>query len=417
MQFKLYNFHNFLGNFATTLVGAFIPLIIYKSTSSIRLAVLFLLGQGLCRIIANYLFKKLCATKPQLVLILRIIPLTIYNICLIYLDSFVIPCIVLIMISYGVSLSLKNNATNVLLNYMSKKKSESKLTRTRIVGALSAIVAAVAGGIFIDWNQTLLIIFSLSLYLISVVPLFVHYLFNKDKDGFNKDFISNMAIIHDKQPQLKEKRKSLVKKFLLNYFLFYGIFCVVDNFTSMYTLYLFIDVPTFTKAGYVNAMFQLANLIGVLLVNLISKKYDLKFANMLSGILCGVSVTLIPFVYNNLLVVLLFFIFGVSYAICSYFMMNSLMTKGKIVGCSNEALLCQQDGVIAGQMVNPIIIIIIAEIKPVFFVMFGTLLIYSIYTYIAEQKMRDELVDYLEDNEIETNTKYKTRKGYQVKKD
>ena len=51
MQLKLLNFHKFVGNFAPSLVGAFIPLIIYKATNSLRLAVLFLLGQSIIRII------------------------------------------------------------------------------------------------------------------------------------------------------------------------------------------------------------------------------------------------------------------------------------------------------------------------------------------------------------------------------
>lgn len=410
MQFKLYNFHKFVGNFATSLVGTFIPLMIYKSTGSVRLAVLFLFGQSLCRMLSNHIFKKLYNKYPQLTLILRVIPLLIYNISLIFLEDFIVVGLILVILSYGVNNSLKNNAQGVMLNYLSKKKSGSNLTWSRIIDALSAIVAVIAGGLFIDWNSTILIIFSVSLYLISVLPLFIYYLLNRKKTGFNKEFISNFAIVYDKEPELKEKRKSIVKDYLWQYFMFFFIFCIMDEFTNMYTLYLFIDVPTFAKAGYINAMFQIANLFGVLSINFMTKKFDLKSVNTICGILCGIPLSIIPFIYNNLSIYILFFIFGFTYAICSYFMMNSLLTKCKIIGCTNKALLYRQDGIIAGQMVTPLIVIVFGEIVPVFFVMTGALIVYAIYTHFAEEKMRRNLVDYLENNEITSDVEKKNRK-------
>ena len=124
MQFKLLNIHKFVGNFATTLVGTFIPLIIYNATGSLRLAVLFLFGQNLCRLLANHIFKKMYGRYPQLTLMLRVLPLLIYNISLIFLEDFLVLGIILVTISYGVNLSFKNNADGVLLNYTSKKKRE-----------------------------------------------------------------------------------------------------------------------------------------------------------------------------------------------------------------------------------------------------------------------------------------------------
>jgi len=403
MQFKLLNFHKFVANFATSLVGTFIPLMIYKTTGNIRLAVLFLFGQSLFRMIGNHLFKKSYSKKPQLMLILRVIPLLIYNISLIFLEDFMVVGIIIISISYGISVSIKNNANGVLLNYSSQKKSQKNLTFTRVVDALSAIVAAIAGGIFIDWNQTVLIIFSISLYLISVAPLFIYYLSNRKKKGFNKDFTSNAAILYDKEPELKEKRKGIVRYYLLQYFIFYSVFCVIDNFTNMYTLHLFISVPTFAKAGYLTAMFQVANLLGVLSINTITKKFDLKTANTICGIICAIPLGIIPFIQNNTVVYILFFIFGFTYAICSFFMMNSLMTKCKIVGCTNRTLLTRQDGIVTGQLVIPIIVMIFGTITPVFFVMVGALIVYAIYTFVVEDKLRERLVDYLQNNEIETS--------------
>ncbi|MBR4004039.1 MAG: hypothetical protein IKI95_08380 [Clostridia bacterium] len=401
MQFKLLNIHKFVGNFATTLVGTFIPLIIYNATGSLRLAVLFLFGQNLCRLLANHIFKKMYGRYPQLTLMLRVLPLLIYNISLIFLEDFLVLGIILVTISYGVNLSFKNNADGVLLNYTSKKKTGKNIVLTRVVESISAIVACVTGGLFIDWNQTALIIFSLSLYIVSVLPLFIYFFANKSKSGFNRDFTSNAAVEYDKDPALRQKRKSMVKTFILQYFLFYTIFCIIDPFTNMYTLHLFIDVPTFAKAGYLTAMFQVANLIGNLVVGLFAKKADLNTLNSIFGVVCALPLGIIPFIQNYAAVYALIFVFGFAYSICSFFMMDSLMVKSKFISATNKTLLARQDGIIVGQMITPVVVIIFNSVLPVFFLMVAALFVYSIYTNIVENKLRKKLVDYLENNEIE----------------
>ncbi len=401
MQFKLLNFHKLVGTFATTLVGTFIPLMIYKETNSIRLAALFIFGQALIRILSNHVFRKLYTRYPQSTLLLRLIPLLIYNISLIFLDQFLVIGIILITISYGVNLSLKNNSLNILLNYSSKKKSSKNLTSTRVIEYLSSTIACLSGGIFIDWNQNLLIIFSISLYIISVLPIFIYYLSHRSEIGFNKDFTSNAAIYQDQQPELKSKRIKLVKWTTLQYYLFYSLFFVINPFTNMYTLYLFIDVPTFAKAGYLNAVYNIALLIGVLTKELLAKKIEIRKLNVICAIICIAPIIAIPLIQNNLSVYLLMFVFGFTYAICSYFMMNSLLTKCKIIGCTNRALTASQDGLMTGQMLTPMIIILFGEILPVFFVMAVTLVTYAIYSYIQEEQLRKKLVNYLENNDIE----------------
>ena len=400
MQFKLLNFHKLIGNFATSLVGTFIPLIIYKVTGSLRWAVLFLLGQGLLRLISNHVFKKLVIKYPQVCIMIRAIPLLIYNIALIFLEDFIIAGIIIVTISYSISNSLKNNATGILLNYSTPKKTAKHITSTRIIEASSAIIACVSGGLFMDWNQTVLIIFSMALYLISALPLFIYFIKNRKEKVFNKDFTSNAAISYDKTPELKQKRKKIVRGFIFQFFMFYTLFCVVDMFTNMYTLHRFITMPTFAQAGYLTAMFQVANLLGVLFIGYFGKNIDLKMSNSIAAAFCGLPLIIIPLIQNYLTIYLLVFIFGFTYAICSNFMINSLMTKCKIINANNDALFARQDGIIVGQMIASVIVLIFNQVVPVFWAMLIFLLIYSIYTYIMEEKMRKKLVDYLEDNEI-----------------
>ena len=401
MQFKLLNFHKMVGGFATSLVGTFIPLMIYKATGSVRLAGLFIVGECLSRLIFNHLFRKFCNNYPQIALCIRIIPLIIYNMTLIFLDKFMLFGLIVCALTYGMSLSIKNNAQGVLLNYTSEKKTGKKIVATRIIEYSSAIIACVTGGLFIDWNQTALIILSVILYIVSVLPIFIYFIVNKTKKGFNKDFTSNVVIAFDKNPELKSKRKNIVKDFILHYFVYYFLFCVIDNFTSLYSLYLFTDVPTFTIAGYLTAVFYVANFLGVLSVEIISKKFDLKGVNAICAIICAVPIIIIPFLQSYVPIYLLIFIFGYSYSICSYFMMNSILTKCKYISANNRALLARQDGINVGKMITPLVIVLCGKILPVFFVMSVSLIGYAIYTLIMEEKMRKNLVDYIENNEIE----------------
>ena len=61
---------------------------------------------------------------------LRVIPLLIYNISLIFLEKFIIPGLIIIIISYGMNISIKHNATSILLNYASKNKTSKNIKKS-----------------------------------------------------------------------------------------------------------------------------------------------------------------------------------------------------------------------------------------------------------------------------------------------
>ena len=95
------------------------------------------------------------------------------------------------------------------------------------------------------------------------------------------------------------------------------------------------------------------------------------------------------------------FVFGATYTICSYFMIDSIMNKCKYISATNKMLISRQDGIMAGQMLSALVVVASGQILPVFFVMSAGLIIYAIYTFVIEEKLRRKLVDYLENNEIE----------------
>ena len=402
MQLKLLNFHKFLSNFAVSLVGTFIPLIIYKATGSLRLAIVYLFCQCLSRLICNHLFAKLYEKYPQVFLMLRAIPLLIYSVFLIFLEDYLVISLIFVIICYGMNLSIKNNVNEILFNYSSsQKKSGKNLVFTRILESISAVISTLAGGIFLDFDQTLLIIISMALYIVSVVPIFVYYIVNRHSKGFNKDFVSNAVIEFQKDTVMGEKAKKLSKNMIINYFMIYFLFCIVDNHTNFYTLYLFIDEPTYTQAGYINAAFQIAKLFSLLSVQWIGKKFDPNVSAGVAAIFVGICAVVIPLVQNYLGIYALFIVFGFAYEVSSYFMMQGILSKARIVGVANSTLLARQDGIMVGQMVSSLVVFIANSIMPAFVFMLFAMIAFAIYNIVAENKMRKDLVNFLQNNEIE----------------
>ena len=63
---------------------------------------------------------------------------------------------------------------------------------TRVFEQLGSIIAVVAGGLFLDYLETyVLIIVAMSIYIISTIPLLIFYIRSRKNKGFNKELVSN----------------------------------------------------------------------------------------------------------------------------------------------------------------------------------------------------------------------------------
>ena len=401
MQYKLLNYYKLLSIFATNLVGAFIPLIIYKASNNLILAITYLLCQSTVKLISNHIFKKQFQKYPQLFLMFRIIPLTLYNIFLILIDKYLIISVIMIPICYGINSSFKNVANNIIFNYSSNtKRPQRQLVVTRIAETMSYVISSIAGGLFLDFNQTVLIIISLSLYFISVLPIFIYFIIHRKEFTFNKDYVSNAVITFESNIEKQAVTKKLIRSFILNYFVMYTIFCVIDSFTNMYNINAFINNPTFTKAGYITSLFYLSKLVALLCVPLISKKLNIYIFTSILSVLTGVSIVVLPYIDNAIIVPILFSIYGFGYSTASYYMMNSIMTKTRILGINNESLVASQDGIVSGTILASLFVISVNSILPVFYFMLCAMIVFAIYFPWIEEKMRKQMVDYLNDNKV-----------------
>ena len=79
----------------------------------------------------------------------------------------------------------------------------------------------------------------------------------------------------------------------------------------------------------------------------------------------------------------------------------SLITRSRIIGVANGALLARQDGLMAGQMISSLFVMCVGSIMPVFYFMMIAMVVFAIYFPISEEIMRKKMVNFLQNNEIE----------------
>ena len=171
-QLKLLNFHKMIANFANNLVGAFVPLIIYQSTGSLIYTIIYLVAQNCLRLIFELLFKNLFGKYPQLFLLLRIIPIALYNVFIFVMDINLIVGVIGVAIFLSLDYAFNVLPKEIIFNYSSlSQKSDKSIGVTRLFEQIGVIVALVVGGFLLDINKTLVLIIALVIYAISVIPL------------------------------------------------------------------------------------------------------------------------------------------------------------------------------------------------------------------------------------------------------
>ncbi len=415
MQLKLLNFHKFLSNLANNLVGAFVPLIIFKATGQLYIAFVYLIVQQLIRFAISYLLRNQIRSKPQIFLMLRIVTLTLYNVFILVLDYNILLGVVGICFFLALDTSFRSNANELIYNYSSLNKNAQSLGITRVFEQLGVIISLLVGGFLLDINKTLVIIIALVLYAISVVPLLIFYFKTKKSTSSNKDAISNAFLAHEKDRTHTSFTKKLVMKILLIYGAVYFLFSMVDVYKTVFSLDLFLKGATYSIAGMLTAAFNVTYAVGSWLAGKINEKYDMQIVVQISCGLMGVGIILLPFATSDFLIYTIFGVLGLVNPFMSVFVLQRMLVKSRILGISNSALLIREN---ASVLTYAFIftVALIASVMPVvnftvvYFLM-GACLIASIFFIpFAEEKTRRYLVDFLQKNEINSGASSKKRK-------
>lgn len=412
-QLKFLNFHKMLSNFANNLVGAFVALIIFQATQELYLAVIYLVANNVIRLIFTLLLRKLYGKYPQLFLLIRIIPITLYNLFIFVLDYNLVLGVVGVCIFNALDYALNGLSREIIFNYssLSQKSEKSSIGATRLFEQIGTIVALLLGGFLLDVNRTLVLILSLSIYAVSVIPLIIFYVKCRKQKTFNKDATSNaIDTLTKKNAELKQESKRITKKLLLTYFLVYFSFAFVDLLQTTYSLYVFKQQGEFASAGILNAVFNTFYALGFYVAGIVNSKHDtIKFVSIASVIisLCVISLPLIPIDTMFILICAVYGIIAFTYTFISLFVLDRMLLKSRILGCSNKALFMRETGCVSAYCIGYAFGFF--GLIAIFIITGVTIFASSFIIPIGEEKTRQNLVDYLQNNEKANNIAPKSR--------
>lgn len=401
MQLKLLNFHKLLANIATNLVSAFVPLIIYEATGSMALACLSFMVQYIIRSVVTYLLRKPMCTKPQLVLLLRVIPLILYSVFIFVMETNLWLGVIGTVFFVGLSDTCKRIPLEVILNYslMEAKEESTGLGFTRLVEQLGILIAILVGGFLLDVNKKIVVLISIVLYIISCIPLVMYYYKSKSDSTFNHDMVSNAQLTFGHDENQKSIGKSLAIKILIMYGLTYFVFCFVDALTTCYNIHLFVQNGSYSIAGIFSAIFNGAFGLGSYFFGKLNEKKDLMPAVIVSCVVCGAGILPIIFKIPIWIGYVLFAIIGFMYSSICLFMFSRLITKSRILGISNTALFVREI-TSNGSVIVAIGAGCFGTMIPAFVLMSVTFFVCIWLIPYNEEKTRKWLVDYLQYNEV-----------------
>ncbi len=410
-QLKLLNLHKILANFANSLIGAFVSLIIYQATNSLPLAITYLVVVNTLKLVFTIAFKKLYYKYPQLFLLLRIIPIVLYNLFILLLDTNLVLGTIGVCIFFALDQSFNNLPKELILNYSSLSEqngSDKSLGMTRIFEQAGKIIALVVGGYLLDFNQTLVLILSVSIYTISVIPLLMYYIKCRNQKTFNKDATSNAINTISKIETAKTETNRLTTRILVTYFIVYFSFACMDIIQTVFNLHVFIKNGEFAMAGILNAIYSTFYVLGCYLAGLVNEKKDTTILVSIISSIIGIMVIILPFTdvnKNFILICLIYGVIGIGLPFMSLFVLERMLSKTRIIGCSNEALFMREAGCHSAYILGYAFGFI--GLVAIFIFSGISMFCASAVIPIGEESTRKDLVDFLQNNEVTHRTKRK----------
>lgn len=405
MQLRLLNFHKLLANIATNLVSAFVPLIIFEATGSMALACISFALEYIIRCVVIYLLRKPLCTKPQLILLLRVVPLVLYSVFIFVMDTNLWLGVIGTVLFSGVSACCKRMPLEIILNYSSNeaKDESSGVGFTRLIEQAGILIAILVGGFLLDINKKIVIVISVVLYIISCVPLVIYYFKSKNDTTFNHEAVSNALLTFKSDENRKSIGKGLTLKILVMYGVTYFTYCFIDCVTTAYNIHLFVVSGSYSVAGVFSAIYNGAYGLGSYVFGKLNAKKDLMPVVVVSCIICGLCVASLIFDIPVWLGYVLFAINGFMYASVCLFMFEQIITKSRILGVSNTALFVREL-TSNGSVVVAITLGAFGTMIPCFVSIALTMFVSAWLIPHNEELTRKWLVDYLQYNEIVRNS-------------
>lgn len=415
MQLKLLNAYKTMSRFALSLVGSFVPLIVYKTTGVLNYAFLYIIAFFSLQILFDSCLKKLYEKHPQIFIILRVIPI-ILSLVAVYIMGFNFWVgVSMAAVFFSLDNSFQILPLEAIYNYSSLDKGTTSIGATRFFDRAGIVLGVFLGGVILDNISTLwAIIISLVLYGIACIPLIIYYVRNKKDKTFNKDATSNVIVSYQHDNFKVKETTKFQKVFLLRYAIVFLLFSGVNAFIWGSNIYFYLTVDTlYSYCGLAFGMMQASYGIGSFLFGKLDDKYDATKLFICLGIFNAMTVACVPFIKNVYLLVVTLFVLGGTFAFTGAFSFARMLPKARIMGVSNKANYYREIGCLTAVSFTYVMGLI--DIKGIFFTLSALFIAYTIYVPLNERKIRSLMVDFIAQNDIKTNPKKtKTKKEKRV---
>lgn len=401
-QSTLFQYYRIVSNFACTLIGTFIPLIVFQQTGKLYIALLYWILERISRVIFDVLLRNFVKRKPQIAILYRIFPLAIMYVFIIYLSSSnALVLGAMIEIFYGISNALKTMPQDVLHNYINQKTTTRIMGVTRSLDCAGIILAQMFGGFFMDYlNKNIVAILSLLIYLASVLPLYLYYLRNRKTKNFNKDYTTDATIYHQNSKEGLKYYHQTKKYVLLGYFVLHLLTSTMDQTINVLNLYLFASHSSYLTAGIYSSIFYLFYGVFAILIGLYCKYHAAAPIMTLACIASGITCTFLPFTKNMYVLGFFCSILGVCYAAMITIEFQQQLEKTRILGCSNDLIYDREYSGLMGQTMVNIVGMFGLGMIPCFFLMGICGVGAGVFFNINEEKSRKKIVDFIYQNDL-----------------
>lgn len=348
MQFKLLQIYKTMSNFSISLIMEFIPFLIlgfampvYGLGKALALMFIYWALQNLFIVGFSLLFKKLYFKKPQIFLLLRVIPIICCEVCILFLHTNAIWLIIIAAMFSAMENSFNFVPIDIIYNYVSEGADEKTLGITKFLDQLGWFVAGIVGGLFLDYiPQFVVIAFSLTMFIGSAVPLFIFYFKFKNTPNFNEDFVSYAVAQEEESEKVKKLKKSFLKKHFLTYFLTGP---AADVFYYIATVLVYIETDSFFLTGLVNSVYDGIYGVSCLLVGKLLTRVDGKNLTTVTILYLVASTFGMFFIRNIFVICALYWLAAVIHPFLNMHLYQDYLDKARILGLGNQILINQNN--------------------------------------------------------------------------
>lgn len=400
-QFRLFAYYRIVSNFATNLLGVFVPLLIFQATGKLYLAILYWMIERLARIAGDYFLRHFVRKKPQIAMLLRLIPLAICYIFIIYLDtSNAIILGIFLEMSLGLSNALKTMPQDVLFNYLDSKKSiPTGLMRS--IDRIGIVLSILLGGFLLDhFGQTIVALLALILYFLAALPLYLYYIRNRRNKTFNIEYTSNATLYYESKEESSVYYQKTKKSVLLGYSILHFLISTMDQTITILNLYLFTSNQSYLSAGIYSSLYEMCYGITAYLVGIYTRSHNPSPIITAGCILSGVLCTFLPYTKNIYLLGAYCALLGVCMAAIATVEFHQQLEKTRIIGCSNNVIYNREYSGLTGQSFVTLFGVLGLGLLPCFFVMSICGIASGIYYNVNEENCRKKIVDFIHQNDI-----------------